>query len=402
MSDDRELPVRPASPARVSRSEAELLDLATRIISPTQRSIVALREQPRHVVRIKQIGPTAMRLLQQILARGVSAEILRRGGWETRRTLAVAQGEGQVVRGRLWERHPRLPPLHFTRASFALLSWLRAEDVADPKKLLEFKAPTSAADELLLYFAAEQVIKAGGDLKQPAFLHSPLCQLAFVNHLAGAEPLPTLDFRQLTSGDGAIMLEALQSELARRSLDVEKAKHECVKLDVMVRIGAAQDQVFAGLVRAVDLSEPRRRDLVGFVAQAARSLLAKGPERICPDHRWWVEALDLRAPLAARQAAFSAAATFLRTIGQLGRWLDDAGLVAHFDEDYVGAQLLLSSWEYLRAEPDSNEVVGHARHVSHASHASHAEHPPLPSSILDRARVLAHQLESLHSLGLPS
>lgn len=399
MSDDRELPVRPASPARVSRSEAELLDLATRIISPTQRTIIALREQPRHVVRIKQIGPTAMRLLQQILARGMSAEILRRGGWETRRTLSVAQGESQIVRGRLWERHPRLPPLHFTRASFQLLSWLRAEDVADPKKLLEFKATTSVADELLLYFAAEQVIKAGGHLRQPAFLHSPLCQLAFVNHLARAEPLPTLDFRPLISGDGAIMLEALQSELAHRLMDIERAKHECVALDAMVRIGAAQDQVFAGLFRAVDLAEPRRRDLVGFVAQAARSLLAKGPERICPDHRWWVEALDLRAPLAARQAAFSAAATFLRTIGQLGRWLDDAGLVAHFDEDYVGAQLLLSSWEYLRAAPDSH---GLASDVRHASHPSRAGQTPLPSSILDRAHVLAHQLESLHSLGLPS
>jgi hypothetical protein len=395
MSDDRELPVRPPSLARVSRSEAELLDLAARIISPTQRYITALREQPRRVVRIKQIGPTAMGLLQQILARGVSVELLRRGGWETRRTLAVVQGESQVARGRLWERHPRLPPLHFTRASFQLLSWLRAEDVADPKKLLQFKAPTSVADELLVYFAAEQVIKAGGDLKQPAFLHSPLCQLAFVNHLAGPEPLPTLDFRPLTSGDGAIMFEALQSELARRLVDIEKARHECVMLDAMVRIGAAQDQVFAGLFRAVDLAEPRRRDLAGFVAEAARSLLAKGPERICPDHRWWVEALDLRAPLAARQAAFSAAATFLRTIGQIGRWLDDAGLVAHFDEDYVAAQLLLSSWEYLRAAPEPSSSVGHASR-------NRTGQPPLPASILDRAHVLAHQLDSLHSLGLPS
>lgn len=394
MSDSRELPVRPAPPARVSRSEAELLDLAARIISPAQRYITALREQPRRMVRIKQIGPTAMRLLQQILARGVSAELLRRGGWETRRTLVDDQGVARAARGRLWERHPRLLPLQFTRASFQLLSWLRAEDVADPKKTLEFRFQTSVADELLVYFAAEQIIKAGGHLKQPAFLHSPLCQLAFVHHLAGAEPLPTLDFRPLTSGDGAIVLEALQSELARRLVGVETAKHDCVVLDTMVRIGAAQDQVFAGLFRAIELGVPRRRELAGFVAEAARSLLAKGPERICPDSRWWVEALDLRAPLAARQAAFSAAATFLRTIGQLGHWLDEAGLVAHFDDDYVGAQLLLSSWEYLRAVPEPRESV--------AANRSGPERPGplLPASILDRAQVLAHQLDSLHSLGL--
>jgi hypothetical protein len=129
------------------------------------------------------------------------------------------------------------------------------------------------------------------------------------------------------------------------------------------------------------------------MAEAARSLLAKGPERICPDHRWWVEALDLRASLAARQSAFSAAATFLRTIGQLGRWLDEAGIVAHFDDDYVSAQLLLSSWEYLRATPEPSELV---------RHANRSERAPLPASILDRANVLANQLESLHSLGLTS
>lgn len=390
MSRPTELSGRPVPagqlPARVSRSEAELLDLATRIILPSTRYISALREQPRRVVRIKQIGPTAMGLLQQILARGVSGELLRRGGWETRRTLV----NDQAARGRLWERHPRLPALHFTGASFKLLTWLRAEDVADPKKPLEFKTPPSVADELLMFFAAEQIIKAGGNLRQPAFLRSPLCQLAFTHQLASAEPLPTLDFRPLTSGDGAIVLEALQSELARRLVDIEKAKHECVMLDAMVRIGSAQAQAFAGLFRAIDLVEPRRRDLVGFAAQAAVSLLAKGPERLCPDSRWWVEGLDLRAPLAARQAAFSAAASFLRAIGQLGRWLDEAGIVAHFDEDYAAAQLLLSSWEHLRASPAPSERAG----------PSHRTGQPLPASILERAHVLAHQLESLHSLGL--
>jgi hypothetical protein len=396
MSDDRQLP---ASPARVSRSEAELLDLAVRIISPTQRYIATLRDTPRGVVRVKQIGPTAMRLLQQILARGVSAELLRRGGWETRQTLVGDGGEGEAeaVRGRLWQRHARLPPLHFTRASFQLLSWLRAEDVGAPKKPLEFAAPTSIADELLVYFAADQIIKAGGDLKQPAFLRSPLCQLAFVHHLASVEPLPTLDFRPLSSGDGAIVLEALQSELARRLIEIEQAKHDCVMLDAMTRLGAAQSQVFAGLFRALDLVAPRRRDLAGFVAEAARSLLAKGPERRCPDHRWWVEAIDLRAPLAARQAAFSAAGSLLRAIAQLGRWLDEAGLVAHFDDDYVGAQLLLRSWEYLRVVPETRESTGRDPVTSNP-----VGDLPLPASILDRAHVLSHQLESLHSLGLPS
>jgi hypothetical protein len=378
----------PTEPARVARSEAELLDLAARIISPAQRSLAALREQPKRNARIMQIGPTAMRLLQQVLARGVAAELLRRGGWETRRTLV---GD-QLERGRLWERHPALPALHFTEASFRLLAWLRAEDVSEPKTTLEFGAPTSTADELLLYFAAAEVVKAHGNLRQPAFLCSPLCQLAFPSHLAGAEPLPDIDFGPLVSGDGAIVLEALQSELARRLLEIEQSKREIIVLENMIRLGAAQTQAFAGLFRAIEAKEPRRRDLAGFIAEAARDLLGKGPDRTCPDHRFWVEQLDMRAPLARRQAAFTASAAFLRTVGQLGRWLDEAGLVAHFDDDYASAQLLLSSWEYLRSAPPSR-----ARPGLHADTRAQ-----LPLSILDRAHFLAHQLESLHSLGLPS
>jgi hypothetical protein len=398
MSDEREPSWYPAvgvvaPPARVARSEAELLELADRIMSPSQRSIPALRERPRAGGRIEQIGPTAMRLLQQILARRASFELLRRGGWETRRMLVHGPAGTQVVRGRTWERHPRLPALHFTRASFKLLTWLRFEDVADPKSSLEFESPISIADELLLYFAAEHILKAEGNLLQPAFLRSPLCQLAFSNYLTRVDELPTLDFRVLTSGDGAIVLEALQSELARRQLEIEQAKHSCIALETMVRIGAAQTQVFAGLFRALELVDPRRRDLAGFVAEAARSLLAKGPDRTCPDFRWWVDSLDLRAPLAARQAAFSSAAAFLRAVGQLGRWLDAAGLVAHFDEDYESAQLLLRSWEFLRSAPQPSSTRTHPN----SAEAQGAN--PLPASILDRAQLLAHQLDSLHSLG---
>jgi hypothetical protein len=160
----------------------------------------------------------------------------------------------------------------------------------------------------------------------------------------------------------------------------------------MIRLGAGQAQVFAGLFRAVDQVEPRRRDLAGFVAEAARSMLAKGPDRLCPDHRFWVEGLDLRAPLARRQAAFTGAAAFLRAVSQLGRWLDEAGVVAHFDDDYESAQLLLSSWEFLRSAAPSRARADR-RNPGNEN---------LPATILERAHFLAHQLDSLHSLGLPS
>jgi hypothetical protein len=377
-------PRRPSLP-RVARSEAELLTLTRAILNPTSSYIPSLRQRPKRAIRIESIGPAAMGLLQQTLARGVCAALLRRGGWETRRTLVA----GQPKRGRLWQRHPVLPVLRFGPASFRLLCWLRAEDVAQAKAPLEHDPDMSIADELLHYLAAERVVRAGGNLHQPAFLCSPLCQLGWAHALAEGSPLPKLDFRRLAAGEGAIVLEALQSDLARRQIEVERHKGEIVPLDTMIRIGSAQELVLDGLFRALDLVEPRRRELASFVAEAARELLARGPERRCPDQRWWIRSLDLRAPLSARQAAFSAAAAFLRAIGRLGRWLDEAGIVAHFDEDYEAAQLLLSSWHDLRTAPPAGPPLARAT----------PEQAQPPATVLERAAFLATALESLHSLG---
>lgn len=377
-----------ATPARVSRSEAELITLTRAILSSGPRYLPSLRQHPKRAARLTTIGPTAMGLLAQTLARGVSLELLRRGGWQTRRTLV----DGHPKRGNLWQRHTTLPPLSFGPASFELLAWLRSEDVGAPSRELSHdlsrgSAP-SIADELLHYFAAEHILRAGGDLQQPAFLRSPLCQLGYADALASAQALPQLDLRELVRGPSAIILEALQPDLSARWIAMERAKGELGRVEVMTQIGQAQAQVLTSLFRAVDLVAPRRRDLADFLARAARELLARGPKRCCPDHRWWIRGLDLRAPLSARQAAFVGSAAFLRGVGRLGVWLEEAGLVAHFDEDYAAAQLMLSAWNDLHRAPEPSSL---ARRTP--------TEPQLPAAILDRAKLLANQLQSLHSLG---
>jgi hypothetical protein len=299
---------------------------------------------------------------------------------------------GQPKRGRLWQRHAALPVLVFGPPSFELLAWLRSEDIGAPTRELAHGSEPSLADELLHYFVARHVIRSGGDLRQPAFLRSPLCQLGYADSLASEQPLPQVDMRPLVQGEGAIILEALQPDLSARWVAMEQAKGELGRIDVMTQIGQAQDHVLASLFRAVDQvgqRSPPRRDLAGFLAHAARDLLARGPERCCPDHRWWIHGLDLRAPLSARQSAFVASAAFLRGVGRLGRWLEDAGLVAHFDDNYDAAQLLLSSWKFLRHAPEPSSRLLPRAH----------DEAQLPAAILDRANRLANQLESLHSLG---
>jgi hypothetical protein len=332
-----------------------------------------------------------MGLLRQTLARGVIATLLRGGGWESRRTLV----DGQVRRGRVWERHRALPVLRFGPASFALLTWLHREDLVRPSTALERAPHTTLADDVLHYLACEQLTTAGLDVHQPAFMASPLCQLGCSEFLAGPgrAPLPTPDFAPLTQGEGAIVIEMLQARLARQWLAAERRKGTIVALEEMIRIGRAQTQVLGAWFEALGAAQPPRPDLAGFVAEAARELLARGPTRRCPDHRWWIRSLSLHAPLSTRQAAFTGAAAFLRQLAQLGRWLDEAGVVAHFDDDYEAAQLLLSSWQFLRAR--------HTAPPSAPPSASVSASPALPASILDRATALANTLESLHSLGGP-
>ena len=104
-----------------------------------------------------------------------------------------------------------------------------------------------------------------------------------------------------------------------------------------------------------------------------------------PDRRWWTASLDTRAPLAQRQRAFAAAAALLDALSRLGRWVDEAGLVAHFDDDYAAAQMLLVSWQFMRQAPSAAERARAAG--------------PRPSGF-ERAAALARELESLHSLGV--
>lgn len=362
-------------PPRVSGSEALLINLARTLVGVDNPAYIrALRG--RHKFG-GAIGPTAMALLQQTLARGVAQKLLRRGGWQTRRTLVVrGSGIATPVRGRLWERHRPLPPLRFGPASFALLAWLVREDVARPLESLPRLPGTSLADDLLHYFALDHLRRVGGrPSEQPAFRGSPLIQLAYPDELA-AEPLPAIEFDALV-GPGAFVLEALQPDLAQRWIEMERSKGTIESLDKMIQLGDAQRSVLDRLFAALERAQPARRDLAGFLVEAGEVLLRRGPDR-----RWWTASLDMHAPLSARQRAFTAASATLQAIARLGRWVEDAGLVAHFDDDYEAAQLLLGNWQAMRRRP-----------------ALDPRGLELAPSGFERAAALARELESLHSLG---
>lgn len=328
---------------RVAGSEHQLITMARTLVGESRRYVPTLRNTYKLP---EKIGPTAMGLLQQTLARGIARQLIVRGGWQSRRTLVG----GRAVRGRLWERHQPLPPLRFGPASFELLAWLVREDVSRPKTELRRHPDTTLGDDLLHYFTMDVLLRAAGQPRaQPAFRLSPLCQLGYPDELEHLGELPKVGFDALV-GEHAWVLEALQPELARRWIEIESGKGKIRALDEMIRLGRMQGSVLDRLFAAIEACSPARRDLASFLVEAGHALLRRGPDR-----RFWTASLDMQASLAARQQAFMGAAALLRALVRLDGWVREAGLVPHFDDDYQAAQLILSNWQFMRERPGTRE-----------------------------------------------
>ena len=168
------------SPSKVAASEHALLSIARALVGEAGAEVepVLRRARPNSP---RTMGPTACALLEQTLARGVTMELMRRGGW---RRESFVTGTS-VERGRAFERHSKVP-LRFTRVSFDLLAWLRDVDVATPSRPFSHRASAalSLGDEVVAYLALDLLKPSDGAAHQPVFQNSPLCWLGHVGTLS--------------------------------------------------------------------------------------------------------------------------------------------------------------------------------------------------------------------------
>lgn len=323
---------------QVAASEHDLIMMArTLVMGPAaQDDIWALLCASRPVA--PRIGPTCAALLEDTLRHAWRALWLR-GGARPGASIGTGARAGAAVRGRLWERHAPVP-LAFTGASLELLRWLVAVPFAAPASTLpQLRAvPLAIGDQLLVYLALD----AARDTpalrvlaSQPFVRAAPLAWLGHAGALArrgGAPP----SFDALTGGAGAIVVEALAGELAKRWYAVELGKRGMFEPDQLIELGAAQDQTLAGFMASADAA--RRRDLAAFVIDAAAPLLARGLAPIPAQ-------LDPNTTLAARAQARIAAGSLLRAVVRWGDWDQQHRGVRFIDDDYAAAQLLLERFE---------------------------------------------------------
>jgi hypothetical protein len=323
---------------QVAASEHDLIMMArTLVMGPAaQDDIWALLCASRPVA--PKIGPTCAALLEDTLRHAWRALWLR-GGARPGASISSGSRAGEIARGRLWERHAPVP-LAFTAASVEFLRWLVATGFAAPISTLpQLPArPLAIGDQLLIYLALDAA-RATPALRvlaaQPFVRAAPLAWLGHAGALAkrgGAAP----SFSALTEGAGAILVEALAGELARRWHTIELGKRAMFEPDQLVDLGAAQDQTLTGFMTSCD--QVRRRDLALFVIDAAAPLLARN---LAPTPAQ----LDPNTTLAERAQARIAAGSLLRAVVRWGEWDQQHRGVRFIDDDYAAAQLLLERFE---------------------------------------------------------
>jgi hypothetical protein len=292
-----------------------------------------------------RLGHTASRLMQDTMSKGLIMSLVRRGGW--RRAESVR--DGQVRTGRLWERH-HPPALHLSPFAMHLCRWLTAHELGREPAAPLVHAPATVADELLLYLALDLAHRArctDALAIQPGVRASALCWLGFADVLARhvdtditPADISVYAFVPWTSGTGALIVEALQPDLAARWITMERHKRALGSSAAIIATGRVQEAVLKAWGAA--LGSAGRRDLIEFVLLAARALL---DERTSAQD--WRPAADPGAPLQTRNHAQRAAAAFLRALRPLKRWADNAAAVRFFDDEYSAAQLYLRLWEQL-------------------------------------------------------
>ncbi|MBW2735445.1 MAG: hypothetical protein JRH20_23925 [Deltaproteobacteria bacterium] len=335
-------------PVRVAASEYDLLMLARALVGEISAEMVSpLLAQSCELPAA--MGESAAQLLQETLAKGVVRALLRRGGW--RRVEHLDDYGGAPRWGRLWERR-QAPALHFSAASMRLLRWLR-ESAAGSTLPADF-SPNGWGDEVLCFLACELLGEAGfearaGALASVTGLGWIACLDQIVLNQQPQHGVP--DLRPFFSGDGATVLEGLQPALARRWVQMERAKARITTSTTMIRLGAFQRQSMHAMVQAA--REAGRADLLVFLLEAASALLRERP----PARRWTAGLEGDAALLSTRTEAAREAGAFLEELAQVVALFDEARAVRFFDDDYERAQLLLRLREQLGDEQDHMHTI---------------------------------------------
>jgi hypothetical protein len=337
-------------PATVAASEAEIIAMARALTAPQALDVWGLLAGSRSMPA--KIGPTCAELVGDALAQLWPA-LWRRdgarpgssintappsGGAASPGQAGLASRAGKVVRGRGWERNT-VAPLEHSPYTLALLRWLVEMPLATPGAVDKLGAkPATIGDQVVAYLALDVAAETPAQLtiaRSSQAARAPLAWLGFAHLLPGDPPEPAA-FDELVTGTGAVVVEALQLDLAKRWRNVELGKRAVSDPDELIKLGHGQDLTLTRFTDAC--TRAGRRDLAGFILDAMLPLLARDVAPFPND-------LDRTKPLSVRMAARNAAGALLRGLQTWCDWDRAHRGVRFLDDDYEASQLLLMRFE---------------------------------------------------------
>lgn len=328
----------------VSRFEYDLLRILHAILRHAPAEVAASLIRQRHP-RPACLSADAVTLVKEALTKGCVLLLAHDGGWQSEGFL---RGE-KAVQGRLWQRTPpEALGLAFSGNTLEFLIWLTATAWEKDKLTDSCQARAeTVADELLfaLTFIALHKQDFAAYLRTLGmFRRLPLLWLLHPDDLAGERLPARLDWESWTTGLGACILEAWQTKLTARWLEMEQQKGRLVDGAQMRIIGTIQEAVLTGFLAAVE--KAGRWDLARFLLRLFTQLLR--PETTA---QTWVGSLRLEGQrLADRMDTYRAAMGVLRQLDTLQRWERQARTVGYFDEGYHAAKFWQAEWEQFQGD----------------------------------------------------
>lgn len=318
--------------------EIELLTIARALVSAEPEAAVdaALAMD----TKVKHLGPRAMAVLEDTLAKGSVLMLARLGG-----ARAIIRPDGGNARPARAYDVRSVPRLAFGRYSFELLRWLTRTPLGQVSVAPFELVARTIGDELIGYLAMRLV--AGRRFEptvaaQPG-LGSSLVWLGFARSLARAGAASTPSFEALlASAEGKLVVECLADDLARRwARGASWGPHELLEPELAARIGLRERATLDAFLDAVASCD--RWDLATFVLEAAQQAL---PEGVRPDVVSQRAAPPVRSggTLRARTEARQRAGALFHVLPRLSRRYEDLALVRFIDDGYDVAQATLSSW----------------------------------------------------------
>lgn len=332
-------------PARVFLQEAELLAVARALVTPD--SYASIEATLGTQLAVTKLGPSAMRVLEDTLSKGVVKTLARLGGARPRLRPGGGGKPARVFDVR------STPKLAFSRYTFDLLRWLTNTPfyARDCEKLTV--EPRTLGDEIMAYLTLrlvegrrlERVVAASPGLR------AGLSWLGFARPMAryGAdvkEPPSLDDF--FADDDRRLVVESLAGDLTRRwLLTLSWDDLDVIDPELGVKIGTFERAILTSFIDNVERAN--RWDLATFLVDAGVRALPRGvspkdiASRVAPRVR-------AEGTLRVRSESRRRAGALFQALGRIAKKRDELALVRFIDDDYESAQLILSVWEPLPRE----------------------------------------------------